>query len=277
MYGTDNNDTINSGGLNNSIFGYAGDDLVKLEYASNISVSGGDGNDSIQNGGYYVNGGTMVAIDAGAGNDFIRNQNSNVTIDAGDGDDYIRNHGYDDDPYAASIHAASIVAIDLGAGNDSIINWGDKVSIKGGEGNDSIENYGYNVLIDGGAGNDLISLSSDASLTFIKYAAGDGSDTIIGFDSDDTLKIGGGNYSTQVSGDDVVITVGDGSITLVDAANLEFLNIADDRPSWSLEGTTATYGDWFAVGSVKSLDGLSLNGYTGYGRRGGSQQSRRVC
>ncbi|MBR5435691.1 MAG: hypothetical protein IK120_02375, partial [Muribaculaceae bacterium] len=83
------------------------------------------------------------------------------------------------------------------------------------------------VSIDEGAGNDLISLSSAAKNNLIVYRAGDGSDTIYGFNADDTLRIGDGTntYSDTVSGDDLIVTVGEGSITLRGAASLSTVNI----------------------------------------------------
>ena len=59
----------------------------------------------------------------------------------------------------------------------------------------------------------------------IQYNKGDGNDLIEGFNATSTLQIGGKNYSTTKSGDDIIITVGDGSITLVNAADLGDINI----------------------------------------------------
>lgn len=53
-----------------------------------------------------------------------------------------------------------------------------------------------------------------------KYAMGGGDDTSL-------LSIMGGFYSTQVSGGDVIVTVGDGKITLVGAADLSTIRIND--------------------------------------------------
>ena len=72
------------------------------------------------------------------------------------------------------------------------------------------------MTIKAGAGDDQISLK--ASGNSIYYSANGGNDTIYGFNESDTLHISGGKYSTQKSGDDIIVNVGTGSILLKDAA-----------------------------------------------------------
>ena len=126
--------------------------------------------------------------------------------------------------------------------DDSIRNDHIKVTIDGGAGNDTINNTAmfwseYDIFsdyrssddssINGGAGNDRISLGSDVKNNLIKYTAGDGNDSIVGFNSTTTLQIGGGKgtYSTIAKGDDIIVTVGKGKITLAGAADLDELHI----------------------------------------------------
>ena len=171
---------------------------------SNTIINGTSYDDSIYN--YY---GDSVSIDAGAGDDSIDNYYSqNVTINAGADNDYIYNSG-----------SGLNVKIDAGAGNDSIFNIGDNVTINAGAGNDSIFNYGKNVTINAGAGNDTVFLYSYSSLNVIQYASGDGNDIIYSIKSTDTLQITGAKYTTTKSGDDLIVGVGSGKITLVGAAN----------------------------------------------------------
>lgn len=102
------------------------------------------------------------------------------------------------------------------------------------------------------------------------YAEGDGNDIISGFNATSTLQIGDGTgtYSTEKNGDDIIVTVGDGKITLQGAVNLSTVNISGNEvnPTWTLNGTIATYGTstntLFTVTGVKSTSGLSLNGST---------------
>ena len=224
----------NTGGVNLSLNGGAGDDKiyntnskVKINtsagndsilnyFSDSVSINAGAGDDSIQNGGdrqsdWYA-GGSKVLIKGGSGKDSIQNSGEDVTISGGSGNDYIENWG-------------DLVTIDGGAGNDFIFNDGSNVSINGGLLNDKIQNCGENVTITAGGGDDFISLRGGSAL--IKYAAGDGNDKIYDFDGDDTLQIGNGKgtYSSETVGKNLIVTVGDGKITLVGAAKLKTLNI----------------------------------------------------
>ena len=128
-------------------------------------------------------------------------------------------------------------------GNDTIYNTGNKVTIDAGAGNDSVY-YCNDITITGGTGKDLISLDVFAGNNLIQYAAGDGNDTIYGFNLTSTLQIGVGNgtYSTQASGYDVVVKVGKGTITLKDAyANFDTLNI--NKKATKLEKKAIQLGD----------------------------------
>ena len=55
----------------------------------------------------------------------------------------------------------------------------------------------------------------------IVYTKGDGNDIIYGFDGDDRLSIVGGSYSMAKSGDDVIVKVSKGKITLPSRNQLE--------------------------------------------------------
>lgn len=219
----DGNNSITSSGSRATILSGKGDDSITNE-GGYASINAGEGNDSISNNYRY-----NVTINAGTGNDYIYNYNgNNVSINAGAGNDSIVNNygsyasinaGSGDDSISNSSYMTAIIS---GAGNDSITNTGNKVSIYAGSGNDIITTAGYKTSIRGGTGNDHISLTSVSNL--IQYKSGDGNDTIYGFNESDTLTITGGKYSTQASGDDVIVTVGKGSILLV-GANDKNLNI----------------------------------------------------
>ena len=130
---------------------------------------------------------------------------------------------------------------DTGAGLDTITNHGFNVSISGGADDDfiltaSVYSRGTNaadVTINGGAGNDLISLSSNEQHHWIEYTVGDGDDTILGYNSNTTINISGAAYASEYSGDDIVFTVGDGSIMLKDAR---------DKPLPIIIGESGTSG-----------------------------------
>ena len=68
--------------------------------------------------------------------------------------------------------------------------------------------------------------------------SGDGNDTIYGFNSDDTVKIATNDgYTSVKSGKDLIIKVGDGSITFKDGANLS-LNIEIEATEDTLPAET---------------------------------------
>lgn len=100
---------------------------------------------------------------------------------------------------------------------------GKNASIDSGLGNDTIYNDGNKATINGGAGDDYISNDGDKVIFFYKS----GNDTISGFNATSTLKIDNNIdfYSTQTSGNDVIVNVGTDSITLIDAAGLDTVNI----------------------------------------------------
>ena len=84
------------------------------------------------------------------------------------------------------------------------------------------------MTIDGGAGDDSISLSSSAKNNLIQYTASSGQDTIYGFRADSTLQIGDGTetYASLISDNDLIVAAGTGSITIVDAGSLSDINIS---------------------------------------------------
>ena len=108
------------------------------------------------------------------------------------------------------------MTIDALGGNDSITNSGLNVSISGGADFDTILSSGSFGTINAGTGNDSISLSSDTKEVLIEYTAGDGSDTIVGFNATDTIKISDIEFTPEILGDDIILTVGDDSIKFLE-------------------------------------------------------------
>ena len=233
------------------------------------------GNDYIFSQGNYYG-----LIYGGAGNDII---DAEGTIYGGDGDDSIRYHSNDG-------------KIDGGAGNDTIAVRSDRVSVFGGAGDDVLNLYHYlengTWTINGGIGNDTMNYGGIELRHYglnkkyryrsiYQYASGDGADIIDGFTKYDKIEITGGSYSTLVSGDDIIIRVGSGSITLKDAKNLEELNIdgelnteTDTIPAGiSISGGVLSIGTAFTGNSIDLEDysvskaiasnlsrGISING-----------------
>lgn len=244
--GGDGNDTIkNSGGRNVSIDGGGGNDSIQ-NMRSSVTVNGGADDDDIGNYGDSGDGLDSVSIDGGSGNDSICSTGRDITINGGAGHDSIFN-----DYIIRGNHnnwADESATIDGGDGNDSITNYAMNVSINGSEGNDYIcngddiffhssqdyESLSANVTINGGLGDDSIINHYNKNYYFkctygenilFKYANGDGNDIIEGFNLTSTLSISGSKYSTIKSDDDIIVTVGEGKITLEGAAILSTINI----------------------------------------------------
>ena len=140
-----------------------------------------------------------------------------------------------------------------GADNDSLRNHANNVLIEGGEGTDRILNYSSasNVTIRGGKGKDIIQLSDKSQNTLIEYAAGDGNDKISGLKEGDTLRITEGMYSSQVSGKNLLVTVGSGKLTLVGAASV---NVAIEGTSDELKVTDDSASPMTIEAAVKTVD-----------------------
>ena len=169
--------------------------------SSDTIIVGTNSNDIISNGG------ENVTILAQGGNDYIHNDGSNVTIDGGNDNDVIDNWSPN-------------VTIFGGESNDTITNTNDahENSISSGVGDDiiSLRTPGGTFTINGGTGNDTVYWDESNNPTvFYQYTKGDGNDVIYYFNETSKLQISGTNtYSTQVSGNDVLVKVGINTITL---------------------------------------------------------------
>jgi len=158
--------------------------------------------------------------------DTIERNIGNVKIQGLGGDDNLRNGGY---YYSNRIY------------------WQDGqsfVTIEGGSGNDSIYNKGTKVLF--------------------QYKFGDGNDMIKGFRADSALSISGAEYSSVKSGANTLVTVGDGSITLIDEADDAPDDTAEENPlSMSIkingQNFNVTLEDNDAARALKKLLPLELN------------------
>lgn len=161
-------------------------------------ITGTDSDNKISASGSYV------TIKGGGGNDFISASGSKSRISGDAGNDKVLLEG-------------SQGSISGGAGSDSIVVDGERNTVLGGANDDYIALFKSKNTITGGKGNDTILNHYDTNIVF-KYLNGDGNDIISGFNSMSTLSIVGGSYSTTKSGDDVIVTVGDGKISLIGAA-----------------------------------------------------------
>ena len=220
--GTDNADTIY-----NEVSG------------SYVTIVSGAGDDSI------INGGANASIIGGTGNDTISNKNSNAknsTLLGNAGNDYIPTFG-------------ERSLIDGGNDSDTIYVGGEYSTVTGGDGSDlvSVTSFGSHSTISGGKGNDTITNNGGTNILF-QYATGDGNDTITGFNANSTLSIIG-SYSTAKSGDNILVTVGDGKITLVGAASLSSVNIVPTITSFRFTEGNDSYSNTVSGVSLDALGG----------------------
>ena len=195
------------------ITGTSDGDSIFNRYGDNVTIKTGEGSDTI-----YNYDGENSFVFAGSGHDTIMNQGSNVVI-YGEGDgDTLYNH--------VNWHTT----ISGGEGDDSIHNndgWYAMVS--GDDGNDTILSGGINVSITGGVGDDIISLSGgaysadDNDFSQIKYAYGDGNDTIYNFDKDMYLSIIGTSTFSTTTGDS-----GELYVNFDNGQKITMINTADD-------------------------------------------------
>lgn len=181
-------------------------------YSSNTVVNGTNSADSL------FSDGVNVTIYAGGGNDTIENRCYDVTIDAGAGDDYIRSDVYGS--YGSqNYQSATIYA---GDGNDTVYVNDHRTFIDGGVGKDSISiNGGWEGhTLQGGKDNDTI--YGGRKNTFV-YSDGDGNDVWYNVGDGDKISIESNKtYSRTNSGNDVILTVGTGKITLKSAVGKNF-------------------------------------------------------
>ena len=255
-------DSLWNNGDSATIDGGAGDDYIySIDQnfdggrSANASISGGEGNDTIINGDYFVGneleGGINSTISGGAGNDSIFNWGEGTTVDAGIGNDTVESYGYNskiiagvgadyvnnyvrgvtidggegndtiDNYYNAGFSGS--VSINGGAGDDRLYNDSEYGTVVGGEGNDYFVNYQYakNSFIDGGTGNDTI--HSSASETTID--GGDGNDIIKNSKAaaetadNNSIKGGAGNDSISNTESNVTINGGAGDDTINNTGN----------------------------------------------------------
>ena len=288
--GGDDDDFItNYGGSNLSINGGDGSDTIRNEEGwywneetrmdeytvpDNATINGGAGNDNLSNGG------SNSSIDGGKGNDYIFSHagSSNVTINAGTGDDTVRNHsantfiesGNGDDSIYMHEHmdwndetqtwdyvsSPDNVTINGGDGDETINNniyryrAGENVSINGGKGNDLIYNSGFNATILGGKGNDTV-WNNEAGMIYV-YKPGEGNDFISGFGTLETLVVDGAKFTTLKSGSDVLVNVGDNTITLQGSASLAKVNIVTSTKGIAPVNVISNYESDVAVNGMVS-------------------------
>ena len=193
--GTDGDDTINNT-VQKNIDAGAGNDYIVNNYGY-LQIDAGDGDDTIVN-----NYGVKVTMLGGNGDDSIVSNYSGAIIDAGEGDDTVHNN-------------ASNAIVNAGSGNDFIDNHASLSTLLAGDGDDTIVDYTRkNVIINSGKGNDVISLVGGSGGGAVTFDKDGGNDTVYGFNINN-YAIGNQYDSLTEVGDNVLMSVGDSTITFV--------------------------------------------------------------
>ncbi|MBR4903226.1 MAG: hypothetical protein IKZ53_00980 [Selenomonadaceae bacterium] len=250
------NDEIHNEASSVSIAGNAGNDYI-FNKGDNLTITSGAGNDSIWNYGYV----SHLSINSGSGDDSIYNDHgcNESTINAGSGNDSIFNLGTD-------MHSS----ISGNSGNDYIKNYGYASTIIGGDDNDTIHNFGFKVTIIGGKGNDSINLEkyTDVGSNVIKYIYGDGNDIISGIRTDSTVQIAtNSGYTTQKSGNDLIIKVGSGKMTFKDGANTSFKIVTETLKADPTDDTSTDKPDKkTAAKELRTASASELNNFIAIGK-----------
>jgi Ca2+-binding RTX toxin-like protein len=150
-----------------------------------LTVDGTDGSDRIALR-LQVGDPGLVEVDFGddgsADFSFRRDKIASIAVDAGAGDDFVRI-----DDSNGTFTDTIPTTIDGGAGNDTLLGGAGAETLLGGDGND---------LIDGNGGNDAASMGAGDD-TFV-WDPGDGSDTIEGGDGNDTMVFNGADVGERV-------------------------------------------------------------------------------
>ena len=279
------NDKITVSGESTTVLAGAGNDTIKVTAGvAGIKIEGGAGNDVVTiDGGSTDSVGRYYVYGASDGTDTIYGFNENDTLEFADtittsisdnGENFILKSGKTsvviaqyfannlsgktfttlktaEEGETATSDKATVSAILQGtkkadesltldkdnhtvlglAGNDIITGNASNISIDGGAGNDviSVTAAADKVTINGGTGDDEITIEtvaagSEKAHTFV-YASGDGNDNVYGYNAADSINLydadgkttlATDSYTTSISDKDFVITVGKGKITLKD-------------------------------------------------------------
>ena len=254
--------TINNSDSNTKVKTFYGNDSIKSS-GSNVTIDAGKGNDSISASG------DKILVNADAGNNFIYfyANATNVTVNAGNGADSVDsgakdaflNTGAGND----SIHLyanAENHTVNTDDGADSVYSGAQTASINTSAGNDYIHIYSNATknTVNAGIGNDYIRSYNTNGILY-QQKAGDGSDTINGFTSNDTISISGSTYYTQETIDSSAVRVSlvsGGAMSLLGAASLEAINV---------EGSTLLNVINNSTDSKKITVGAGESSITNYG------------
>ena len=240
-----------------------------------------------------------LQVDAGAGDDFVYDGNSDDTIDGGDGDDHLRSSGGSDslqggegndtfDIWADYLATPTTSTVDGGAGIDRIIGIGNIDLQAGSITPDGENNTSQTVLFSNieeaagsytndhirGDGGDNFLLGDDGADTIL---GGDGNDTIFGYqETDQYLSEGDNDVLNGEAGDDYIrggagsgrFVGGSGNDTIDGGSLLPIVYASptpEDDPEWVARGVrkVVDYSDSTGAVSVNLTTGTAQDGMGG--------------
>ena len=251
--GTAFNDIITNSGSNVTINGGGGNDkLVVSELNAEVIQFASDGGQDLvqgfgKNDTLHIIGGA-IASTMKVGNNFIVDVASNlytgsITLEGAAG--YQFEESSDENGQYITVEQTNYVL------NDE-----DSIKVNGTNKADYIFNVGESVTIAPGKGNDTIEGSNfgEMFLTASKY----GSDVILNFGPNDTLKVSSGTVKSQkAEGDDFVVTLKDGTtMTLLGMGSTAF-NYDKTAKTWTVKGPKLIDEDRSKV----KVNGTSGNDY----------------
>ena len=236
LYGGNNSDTfiLSADSFNNVIDNYGAGDVIQLQSGRVLdsSISGSDVILQLSSGFLTVKRAArmdVLILEAVASADESRsfaNTRDHVSVGGSSADDVILNSGAfavinafgGDDSIVSS--SRGYITVNAGEGNDTVKASDNNAVIYGGVGDDVISVSGSNVTVVGGTGND--SIYNSGSNVVYDYSNGDGNDLIVGYKSGDKIQLHNIAVSANtVSGNDVILRLGSGFITLKGAAGKE--------------------------------------------------------
>ena len=222
---------------------------------------GGAGNDFI----YGTNGTNQLYGEKG--NDILYGRGGNDKLYGGAGKDKLYGESGKDKLYGDGGGDCLIG----GDGNDELYGGAGKDELYGESGNDKLYGGDGNDKLHGGAGNDILSGGAGKDIFIYKCGNDSGKDIITDYKAgEDTLHISSEETisKTKLSGNNVVFTVGKGSITLKNVSD-KTISLSDHRGSYTVSNTTIKLGKDFSstmdaqkfLSSVKTIDGRNAAGY----------------
>ena len=269
LFGYDGDDDLSVDGDNNTLYGGAGNDQFIHVSGNNMVADYTEGEDTIR----VANGSISSTELVNDGNDvvftFNNGENGSLTVANGAGQAI----SLQDSRGSYTASNTSIVLgsdfageMDAGAYLDTVTKITGSAAmhdvtlkgnaqanmIYGGTGSDQLYGDGGNDTIYGGKGNDTLygglgddTLSGGAGNDTFVYVAGDGNDTISDYaKNQDVIKISKRTITKSEllnDGKDLVYTVGDGSITLLNNGT-KLVSIEDSRGSYTASGANVVLG-----------------------------------